>query len=334
MKIAFLFNRIRLSLGDGIVSQALTWKRILEDRGHQVDLADGWHFLDYAQYDLVQMFGKPINLLYDIRGVQMKTKNIVVAPIFDKDPNYSFSTYKLLSYFGSERLRTYNNFYALRKAKDLVKGCLVRSQYEKDVMVNVFGFEPGICKVVMLSNGTDGESYSSERENFCLHISRLGIPGKNVKRLIEAAEKYQFRLVLGGMLKESEKKTFDSWIEGRHNITYLGFLSEEKKRELCMKAKVFALPSFVEGVGLAALEAATLGCDIVITNIGGPKEYYGGLAKAVNPNSVDEIGQAVRFFLDGNSFQPALSEHIIENYSDEKVAMNLEKAYSEILCHN
>lgn len=79
MKIAFLFNRIRLSLGDGIVSQALTWKRILEDRGHQVDLADGWHFLDYAQYDIVQMFGKPINLLYDIRGVQMKTKEYTIA---------------------------------------------------------------------------------------------------------------------------------------------------------------------------------------------------------------------------------------------------------------
>lgn len=331
MKIAFLFNRIRLSLGDGIVSQALTWKRILEDRGHQVDLADGWHFLDYAQYDIVQMFGKPINLLYDIRGVQMKTKNIVIAPIFDKDPNYSFSTYKLLSYFGSERLRTYNNFYALRKARELVKGCLVRSQYEKEVMMNVFGFGADQCKVVMLSNGTDGVSYSSERENFCLHISRLGMPGKNVKRLIEAAEKYQFRLVLGGMLKESEKEAFDSWLKGNHHVEYLGFLSEQKKRELCMKAKVFALPSFVEGVGLAALEAATLGCDIVITNIGGPKEYYDGLAKTVDPYSVDEIGRAVRFFLDGNSFQPALSEHIDENFSDDRTASRLEKTYLEII---
>lgn len=64
------------------------------------------------------------------------------------------------------------------------------------------------------------------------------------------------------------------------------------------------------------------------------RQYYNGLAKVVNPNSVDEIGQGVRFFLDGNTFQPNLSKHIIDSYSDEKVAMNLEKAYTDILCRN
>lgn len=333
MKIAFLFNRLRLSKGDGIVSQALTWKRILESRGHQVDLAGSWNFVDYSQYDIVQLFGKPINLLDDVRGLEMKTRNIVVAPIFDKDPQYSFVTYKFLSYMGSERLRTYNNFYALRRVGKSVKGCLVRSLYELNVMRDVFGYDADKCKVVMLSNGMESKPFSLEREMFCLHISRLGATGKNVRRLIEASEKYQFRLVLGGMLKETEKAEFDYWMKGKHYVEYLGYLSDEKKKDLCMKAKVFALPSFVEGVGLAALEAATLGCDVVITNIGGPKEYYNGLAKAVDPNNVDEIGQAVKFFLDGNTYQPALSKHIVDNYSDEKVAMNLEKAYLEMLCH-
>jgi len=331
MKIAFLFNRMRISPGDGIVSQALTWKKILENRGHQVDLANSWEFIDYADYDIVQMFGKPINLLDDINGVSMKNKEIVIAPIFDKDPRFSFSAYKLLSHFGSEKLRTFNNFYALRKAHNIVKGCLVRSQYERDVMMNVFGYRAEQIKIVMLSNGIDSENYSKERENFCLHISRLGIPGKNVKRLIEASEKFGFKLILGGMLKESEKAEFESWMKGKHYVTYLGYLSNQEKLDLYMKAKVFALPSFVEGVGLAALEAATLGCDIVITNIGGPKEYYNGLAKMVNPNSVEEIGQAINYFLEGNTFQPALSKYVGENFSDAQVAENLEKAYLDII---
>lgn len=331
MKIAFLFNRLRVYKGDGIVSQALTWKRILESRGHHVDLASSWSYIDYSEYDMVQLFGKPINLLNDIRGLEMKTKNLVVAPIFDKDPSHTFVTYKFLSFLGSERLRTYNNFYALRKVKKLVKGCLVRSQYEANVMRDVFGYDVDQCKIVMLSNGTASEPFSLEREKFCLHFSRLGDSRKNVKKLIDASEKYQFRLVLGGMLKESEMAEFDSWMKGKHYTTYLGYLSDEKKRELCMKAKVFALPSFVEGVGLAALEAATLGCDIVITDTGGPKEYYNGLAKVVNPNSIDEIGQAVKFFLDGNTYQPTLSEHIISNFSDERVAENLEKVYMNFI---
>ena len=331
MKIVFLFNRLRVSKSDGILSQALTWKRILESRGHQVDLASSWSYVDYSEYDIVQLFGKPINLLDDVRGLEMRTNNIVVAPIFDKDPRYSFATYKLLSRFGSERLRTYNNFYALRKVRNSVKGCLVRSRYEQLVMMNVFGYSADKCKIVMLSNGMESVPFSLKRENFCLHISRLGIAGKNVKRLIDASEKYHFKLVLGGMLKESEKLEFDSWMKGKHNVEYLGYLSDEKKRDLCLKAKVFALPSFVEGVGLAALEAATLGCDIVITDIGGPKEYYSGMAKTVDPRSVDEIGLAVRFFLDGNSFQPALSEHIINNYSGERVASELERVYKDII---
>ena len=331
MKIAFIFNRMRISLGDGIVSQALTWKRILEDRGHQVDLASSWDFIDYTTYDIVQMFGKPINLLDDVLGIETKNKNIVIAPIFDKDPRYNFCAYKLLSHFGSEKLRTYNNFYALRQVKSLVKGCLVRSEYEFQVMKNVFGYNRKQCKIVMLSNGTAKTALSKNRENFCLHISRLGVEGKNVKRLIEASEKYQFHLVLGGMLKESEKDKFNSWLVDKHYVKYLGYLSEEEKRDLCLKAKVFALPSFVEGVGLAALEAATLGCDIVITNIGGPKEYYNGLAKTVDPNSVDEIGQAITYFLEGNTFQPALSKHIGENFSDAQVAVNLERAYLDII---
>ncbi|MBR4920423.1 MAG: glycosyltransferase family 4 protein [Prevotella sp.] len=331
MKIAFLFNRLRVSRGDGIVSQAFTWKKILENRGHQVDLTSSWNYVDYSEYDIVQLFGKPINLLDDVRGLETKTKNIVIAPIFDKDPHYSFSTYKIFSRFGSEHLRTYNNFYALRRIRNSVKGCLVRSQYELYVMRNVFGYDSEKCKVVMLSNGTESVPFSLERDNFCLHISRLGATGKNVKRLIDASEKYQFRLVLGGMLKESEKAEFDSWMKGKHYAEYLGYLSDEKKHELCMNAKVFALPSFIEGVGLAALEAATLGCDVVITNIGGPKEYFNGLAKTVDPYSVDEIGKAVRFFLDGNTFQPKLSEHIITNYSDDNVVEKLEKVYMEFV---
>lgn len=320
--------------GDGIVSQTLTWKRILEERGHQVDLAYSWTYINYSEYDIVQMFGKPINLLEDIKAVRLKNKNIVIAPIFDKDPKYSFGIYKMLSRFGSEQLRTYNNFYGLRRARKLVKRCLVRSQYEKKVMTDVFGFDEDQCKVVMLSNGMRPVPFSLERENFCLHISRLGAEGKNVRRMIEASEKYKFRLILGGMLKESEKAMFDSWVKGKHYVEYMGYLSEEKKKELCLKAKVFALPSFVEGVGLAALEAATLGCDIVITEIGGPKEYYNNLAKTVNPNSVDEIGRAIRYFLDGNTFQPNLSKHVCDNFSDEKVAQNLERTYTDILCCN
>ena len=72
------------------------------------------------------------------------------------------------------------------------------------------------------------------------------------------------------------------------------------------------------------------GCDIVITNIGGPKEYYGDLAYVVNPYSVDDIGQAVLSAL-SNSKQPELYNHIEANYNINTTIKQLESVYKSIL---
>ena len=79
-----------------------------------------------------------------------------------------------------------------------------------------------------------------------------------------------------------------------------------------------------------ALEAASYDCDIVITNIGGPKEYFLPNAIAVDPYSVDEIGLAVKRFLDGETYQPALRKLIAEKYSEAVVTQKLLDAYSRM----
>lgn len=78
-----------------------------------------------------------------------------------------------------------------------------------------------------------------------------------------------------------------------------------------------------------ALEAAAYGCDIVITSVGGPKEYYNGLAKTVDPYNIDEIGVGVREFLDGQTYQPNLSKMITTQLSDKTVAEKLLRIYTK-----
>lgn len=333
MKIAFVYNRIRISPGDGIISQALTWKKILEDRGHDVDLVYVWEYFDFRGYDIIQVFSYNFNSIQDISNLYMKNQNLVLAPIID--PKRPLWYDKLFSYYGIKKPVLLSGGYVLRKINPFLKTCLVRSEFEKNRLIKAYGYDNDKCKVVMLSNGVDSTENYSEREDFCLHISRIGDPGKNVKRLIEASEKYKFKLVICGLLRNEEaKRNFDVWMKNKHYVDYKGYVSEEEKMRLCQKAKVFALPSIIEGVGLSALEAATMGCDIVITDIGGPKEYYGNLAKVVNPHSVDEIGEGVRYFLDGNSFQPQLAEYIKEHYSNDEVAKKLEEVYKEVLVSN
>lgn len=111
---------------------------------------------------------------------------------------------------------------------------------------------------------------------------------------MEAAVKYNFQLVIAGSKGSPEDfAPFKEMADRHDNITILGYLTEEELQEYYSRAKVFALPSLCEGVGLVALEAAMYHCDIVLTNLGAPKEYYGGHAHLVDPYNVDEIGLAV-----------------------------------------
>ena len=165
-----------------------------------------------------------------------------------------------------------------------------------------------------------------QKEDFVLHMSRLYSPNKNVKRLVEAAIKYNFQLRLGGILNgDVEKRWLHSLIDGHDNIKYIGLLSEEDLVKWYSRCKVFALPSLVEGVGMVALEAAAQGAEIVLTNDGAPKDYYNGRAYLVNPKSVDEIGQACVKALNGDK-QPELLEYVREHYSMEACTKQLVEA--------
>lgn len=331
MKIGFIYSGFRLSKGNGIVSQANTWKKILVERGHEVVMCHPWDYNDYTTFDAIQIFSFDNSTEILVKELYKKNKNIFIAPILD--PDYSITNAKLRSYCGISALRLSNRFDALRRVKSLVSGVLVRSQFEKDYIVKSFGYPEDKCHIVMLSSGVmpQKELYLKDRKPFCLHISFVTDKRKNVKRLIDASVKYDFQLVLaGGIHFDHEKSILESWIRNKPNVKYLGYVSEEEKIALYQSAKVFALPSTNEGVGLVALEAAAYGCDVVITSLGGPKEYYADLAEVVNPYDVDSIGRGVASMLKGKTFQPMLAKRIQTLYSDEMVARKLIQVYTKL----
>ncbi len=329
MKIAFILSHGVLAPTNGIVSQALTWKEGLEQLGHEVILIDMWQKNDWTSFDVIHFYGFSIYMRDFIRGLSKINPNIVVSPILD--PNYSINRLKFYANFGIQKLNLTNPYHGLSTIRDKVKLFFVRSEFEKEYMVKGFGISEDHCVVVPLSYNVLPLSVPVEKEPFCLHISLLTDERKNVKRLIQAAIKYQFKLVLGGKLRNEQELTLlNSWIGDNNNIEYRGYLSIEEMMSLYSRAKVFALPSTNEGVGIVALEAAALGCDIVMTNLGGPKEYYNGMANIVDPYSIDEIGKAVISFMNGKTFQPQLSNHIQTDYSMQAISKQLVDAYQTI----
>lgn len=331
MKIAFILSCPKIVPTNGIASQAISWKNGVEKLGHQVVLIDMWKDNDWKSFDILHFFGFSSYMSGFIKSIHKINTNIVVSPILD--PNYSKRKLKIYSNWGIDKLNLSNPYHSLNQVKDKIKAILVRSEFEKSYMTEGFNFKSEICHVIPLSFGMNSEFVVKEKQSFCLHISLLIDERKNVKRLIDAAKKYNFKLVLGGKLRnKQELLTLKSWIGENANIEYRGYLSNEELLDLYSKAKVFALPSTNEGVGIVALEAAYMGCDVVLTDIGGPKEYYNGLVHLVNPYSVDSIGKSILSFLkNNNTYQPRLRQHIIENFSSKKISSRLVCTYESII---
>lgn len=325
MNIAYILSESScVSPFSGIRIQAETWAEELERQGHQVKRVSPWEKQDWSRYDAIHIFSycATLNCLSIIPN-----KNVVFSPIIDSfQPIWK---YRLVTYWGSRRFRLTSHNYEIRQAAQHIKTWCVRTKFEYEYVRRAYGISSSKIAVIPLSYRiTPPETYP-KKEAFCLHVSKITDGRKNVERLVDAAIKYRFRLVLAGSVDAVayEGSALKRKIESNDQITYLGRVSDEELLRLYCAAKVFALPSIGEGVGMVALEAAACGCDIVITSIGGPKEYYGNLATVVNPYNTDAIGKAVIDALSANDHQPYLMTSIKDNYCLQECVSNLANLY-------
>lgn len=314
MRIAFIKTKAHISVISGVQIQCLMWKEGLEKLGHNVVLIDLWSKYDWNTFDVVFLFEMGESLRPYVDRLKQTVSHIVCAPIIDTIT--SPVIFRMGSYLlGSDRLNLTSKYYDFRKIKKSIKLYYVRSIYEKDYLIKAFGIPEDLVEPIPLSYRMPVPTNLAKKENFCFHASRLAHKTKNVSRLISAAKKYGFKLVLAGKLTGKDDECWlHNQIANLPNVKYVGCLSEEELVDYYMKAKVFALPSIQEGVGMVALEASLYGCEIVITKLGGPKEYYFGKAFEVDPYDVDDIGMNVLKAMDANN-QPDLAQKVAKYYS-------------------
>ena len=332
MRIGFFAPYVNVNYSGGINIQGHMWADGLKALGHETCLLNNWDKFDYEEMDIIIILGTGANYRDCIDYFKwFKKIKLVSAPIFDeKMPHWQFKLYShmpITAKLNECGLHTYR-----KKIKD-ISFFLARSAYEKAFLTDCYGIDDSKIGIVPISARYTEfpEVDYSIKEDVCLHVSRLAAPGKNVARLIAAAKKYGFKLRLAGTLNgQDEKDWMCRQIKGLENVEYLGWLSEEQLIEEYRKAKVFALPSIIEGVGMVALEGAIYGDEIVLTNIGAPKEYYNGRAILVDPYSVDSIGKGILEAMKSRHSQPELREHIINNFSLTACIKKLEQYLIEL----
>lgn len=333
MKIAFVINQNAIISGasNGVRSQALTWHDIIKNTGHECVLVNHWENYDWASFDAIHIFGYDIGIFTFISALFKKNPNIFLSPIIDSQRSYF--AYRVATYNGLISARLFSNNYALRKALVYVKGVCVRSDHEGKYFHHSFGLPADMIFKVPLSFGIEvPESIDhilNMKQNYCLHVSSLYQERKNVIRLVQAARKYGFPLILVGNTGTSaEFEPIRKAIGNAGNITVLGFISNPELIQLYERAKAFALPSLFEGVGIVALDAAVYGCNIAMTNIKGPSEYWPNCPNVLltDPLDIDDIGQKINQLINTSSSR-TLYDHVRQNYSREAVSIRLQKMY-------
>jgi glycosyltransferase involved in cell wall biosynthesis len=135
-------------------------------------------------------------------------------------------------------------------------------------------------------------------------------PYKNVESLVRAFARIRQRcpavhLVLiggdGGAGARIRSAALDS------HVTITGSLNDHDLRALVSGARVFVVPSLVEGFGLPALEAMALGTPLVISDTEALREVTGGAALRFDPADPAQLADAIIRVLEDEAFGRDLS---------------------------
>jgi glycosyltransferase involved in cell wall biosynthesis len=186
----------------------------------------------------------------------------------------------------------------------------------------------------IIPNGVDihlfKRNYFMGRDNnLVLCVARIeGI--KNQLNLIKALNYTRFRLLIVGSHAPNQKAYYDE-CQGiaAPNITFINHVSQQELVKYYQQAKVHVLPSWFETTGLSTLEAAAMGCNIVITDKGDAKEYFGTKAFYCDPAEPGSILSAIEKASESH-YNEELHDMIIKRFTWKQAALQTYKAYQTI----
>jgi glycosyltransferase involved in cell wall biosynthesis len=168
-------------------------------------------------------------------------------------------------------------------------------------------------------------------QEFILFVGRVE-PRKNPLGLIRAAQRLGLHtVIIGDAPPAADDYAAECRREGGREVTWLRGIDHHAPllASAYAAATVFALPSWFETPGLAALEAALAGCPVVITPYGSAREYFGDLATYARPHRREEIAQALQ-----TSWQQGrnsrLSGFVASRYLWPVVAQRTAEIYDQI----
>lgn len=357
MKVALISRSTLFTVPGGDTVQVEETAGQLNLKGVQADIILSGGKPDLSSYDLLHFFNitRPADI---IRIVNHSPKPFVVTPIwidysvFDKFHRNGLAgkAFRLLSPAAVEYTKTIARWAKgndnspgityLVKGHDRIIGeilerasfLLTNSMEEYEELKNRYQhLAPGIPVTLGINEELFRPVEPLPREaNLVLCAGRIeGL--KNQLNLIRALNDSQYQLVLAGSPAPNQQDYYEACRKAAsHNIHFTGQLSQAELVNYYRRAKVHALPSWYESCGLASLEAAALGCNLVITRNGFATSYFGDDAFYCDPSSPASIAKAINAAAVSGE-RLALQQRILNQHTWARAADQTINVYQKVL---
>lgn len=345
LNILYVTHDLSFNIGGGAETQILKTRKFLNKKNCNVKLFDMWTD-KIEDYDILHIFNpgnfpvesaKLASLCNDI-GVK-----ICVSPIywfsFKNSSNimkaYTYSLKLPLLKELTSSIGTYNYIKELFERSDVI---IPNTQEESNLLRSIFNIKKS--KISLVPNGVElrfkkgNNNLFKEKfglNNFILYVGGV-YPRKNVLKLINAFRNTDINSNLVIIGKEVDKNYFSLCKKASDKrVIFLPPLPHDSEMLVSAykAAKVVVLPSYFETPGLSCLEGGLAGSNIVITEVGGTKEYFGDNVWYINPNNEKSISEAL-FSAYMSPKSTKLSKNIENKFTWDKIAEEMLKIYHNI----
>jgi glycosyltransferase involved in cell wall biosynthesis len=342
MHVLFATSQATALSRGGVRTQVLQTKEALENLGVRVTLFDTWRNFQADEFDLVHVFSANMATYHFARAVKAQGLSLVISPVF-----YTRRTAAVVQNviradkFISRKVRgIWTDYGLIAEMCSWAEAVLPNTTDEGNLFVHAFGIPEK--KVFVVPNGVEERFAHAapglfEQEygikNFILSVAQIGPERKNMLRLIEALERIDHPAAVIGHIDDtpSGRACLD---RARRNPRLLIVDALPHDSMLLASAyaacDVFILPSQFETPGIAALEAGLAGAKIVITPVGGTKDYFGDDAVYVEPTSIESIANGIEAALK-NKKDDVLRTRIEKEFLWHTVGEKTKHVYEEIL---
>lgn len=358
MKVAFISRATLFTAPGGDTRQMEMTAKYLRKLSVEVDIYLANETVDYRHYDLLHFFNitRPADIINHIRRSR---KPYVVSTIYvehdrinEEKKGFLFKTVsRLLSVDGLAYLKTIAR-WVKNGEKIISKGYLFFGQRRSiEWIVNKAEFllpnseseMRRFCSHYIVNvpyhvvpNGIDNDILNKqlaplpEYKDAIICLARFE-PLKNQINLIKALNNTQYQVYLHGKPSPNNHAYYNECVEAAGpNIHIKDWLQGDELYQVYASAKVHVLPSHFETTGLSSLEAAVMGCNIVVTDRGDTRDYFKKDAWYCEPDDIQSIKKAV----DEASRAPyneSFRQRILKDYTWQRAAEETLKAYTQVL---